>query len=68
MCVGNDCDGCGIKKQLEEDGFVGTCNENVITQIMESVSSVHHGSVEIKIQDSKVVQIDTLEKKRLTEK
>lgn len=67
MCVGSECVDCGVKKQLEHDGFVGTCNVKVISQIMESVSSVHHGSVEIKIQDSKVIQIDTLEKKRLKE-
>ena len=67
MSVGQDCIGCGVKKQLELDGLVGTCNVMVISQIMESILSVHHGSVEIKIQDSKVIQIDTLEKKRLKE-
>ncbi|MEW6682475.1 MAG: YezD family protein [Nitrospirota bacterium] len=34
---------------------------------MESIGEVKYGSVEIKIQDSKVVQIDVLEKRRLTE-
>jgi len=30
---------------LELDGLVGTCNVMVISQIMESILSVHHGSV-----------------------
>ena len=66
MCPGIECMDCLVKRQLDRDGFVGTCAVNVICQIMESIGSVRHGSVEIKIQDSKVVQIDTLDKKRLT--
>lgn len=67
MCVGRDCGECQVKKQLDHDGFVGTCSVIVVCRIMESIGEVKHGSVEIKIQDSKVVQIDVLEKRRLTE-
>lgn len=67
MCAGRDCGDCQVKRQLDRDGFVGICSVVVICQIMESIGTVRHGSVEIKIQDSKVIQIDTLEKKRLKE-
>ncbi|MFI5305283.1 MAG: YezD family protein [Nitrospiria bacterium] len=65
MCAGREVySDCEVKKQLEHDRFARTCNVMVVSQIMESVSSVHHGSVEIKIQDSKEIQIDLLVKKR----
>lgn len=67
MCATRECGECQVKKQLDHDGFVGTCSVMVICQIMESIASVRHGSVEIKIQDSRVVQIDVLDKKRLRE-
>lgn len=65
MCAGRECGDCQVKRQLDRDGFVGTCTVLIICEIMESIGSIRHGSVEVKIQDGKVVQIDLLEKKRL---
>lgn len=38
----------------------------LIEQILRAVRQVSYGHVQIVIQDSRVVQIETLEKKRLT--
>ncbi|MBI5406423.1 MAG: YezD family protein [Nitrospirae bacterium] len=56
---------CKVKVELDRKGSAGICDERIISEIVESIGQVHHGSVEIKIQDSRVVQIDTLEKRRL---
>jgi hypothetical protein len=37
----------------------------VLAEVLRALRRVRHGSVQIILQDSKVVQIDTLEKKRL---
>ena len=36
-----------------------------VGEIIRSICSIHHGNVQIIIQDSKVVQIDKTEKKRV---
>jgi hypothetical protein len=36
-----------------------------IEEIQEAVAKVRHGTVQLIIQDGRIVQIDTLEKKRL---
>ena len=36
-----------------------------IEEIQEAVEKVRHGTVQLIIQDGRIVQIDTLEKKRL---
>jgi hypothetical protein len=42
-----------------------TSNERAaLEEILKSIRKVKHGYVQIVIQDSKVVQVDTLEKKR----
>lgn len=37
----------------------------VVTEVLRAIRSVRHGSVQIVVQDGRVVQIDTTEKKRL---
>ena len=37
----------------------------VLTEVLTAMRSVRFGSVQITLQDGRVVQIDTLEKKRL---
>ena len=37
----------------------------VLNEVLQAIRSVRHGSVQIYVQDVRVVQIDTLEKKRL---
>lgn len=39
--------------------------EAVLNEVLLAIRAVRHGSVQIYVQDSRVVQIDTLEKKRL---
>jgi hypothetical protein len=39
--------------------------EAVLAEVLQAIRSLSHGSVQIYVQDSRVVQIDTLEKKRL---
>lgn len=36
----------------------------VLTEVLRGLRSVRHGSVQLVIQDGRVVQIETLEKKR----
>ncbi len=37
----------------------------VLAEVLQAIRSVRHGYVQITLQDARVVQIDTLEKKRL---
>lgn len=37
----------------------------VLTEVLAAMRRVRHGSVQLSIQDGKVVQIDTTEKRRL---
>jgi hypothetical protein len=37
----------------------------VLSEVLQAIRSVRHGYVQITLQDARVVQIDTLEKKRL---
>jgi hypothetical protein len=43
----------------------GAEDREVLRRILEAIRSVRHGQVQIIIQDSRVVQIDTTEKVRL---
>lgn len=36
----------------------------VLAEVLQAIRSVRHGYVQITLQDSRVVQIDTLEKRR----
>lgn len=36
----------------------------VLAEVLQAIRSVRHGYVQITLQDAKVVQIDTLEKRR----
>lgn len=38
----------------------------VLAEVLQAIRSVRHGYVQITLQDARVVQIDTLAKKRLT--
>ncbi len=42
-----------------------TSETAVLDEVLRAIRAVKHGYVQIILQDSKVVQIDTLEKKRL---
>lgn len=37
----------------------------VLAEVLRAIRAVRHGSVQIVLQDARVVQIDTTEKKRL---
>jgi len=39
--------------------------EHVVSAVLAAIRRIRHGSVQIVVQDSRVVQIDTLEKMRL---
>ena len=39
--------------------------QQVLAEVLQAIRSVRHGYVQITLQDARVVQIDTLEKKRL---
>ena len=45
---------------------IGIDDAKLLEEILRAVRSVSYGHVQIVIQDSRVVQIETLEKKRLT--
>ena len=38
--------------------------EIVLAEVLRAIRSLRHGSVQVIVQDGRVVQIDTLEKKR----
>ncbi len=39
--------------------------QRVLDEVLQAIRGMKHGYVQIIVQDSRVVQIDTLEKKRL---
>jgi hypothetical protein len=45
---------------------IQTDDTKLVEEILKAVRTVSYGHVQIVIQDSRVVQIETLEKKRLT--
>jgi hypothetical protein len=45
---------------------IQTDETKLVEEILKAVRTVSYGHVQIVIQDSRVVQIETLEKKRLT--
>jgi hypothetical protein len=40
--------------------------EKVVRAVLEALRRIRHGSVQVLVQDGRVVQIDTVEKTRLT--
>lgn len=61
-----DCADCKVRIELTRRNVAGICDKRIISDIVESISNVRFGSVEVKIQDSKVVQIDVLDKRRMS--
>lgn len=39
--------------------------ETVLAEVLRALRAIRYGSVQITLQDGRVVQVDTLEKKRL---
>jgi len=55
-----------LKSQDASLTSIATAHEQaVLTEVLTAMRSVRFGSVQITLQDGRVVQIDTLEKKRL---
>lgn len=55
------------ESRSETDGRrAAAADEDVLRQVLKAIRSVRFGQVQIIIQDSRVVQIDTTEKMRLT--
>jgi hypothetical protein len=42
--------------------------ELVVKAILDALRRIKHGSVQLVVQDSRVIQIDTVEKRRLADK
>lgn len=59
------CTDCKVRIELDMRGSSCGCTAKLIADILESIGSVRYGSVEVRIQDSKVVQIDTVAKRRI---
>lgn len=56
---------CGVKDTFDLSVLPASMTPQVMAQLIECIAQVRHGSVEIKIQDAKIVQIDTIEKRRM---
>ncbi len=55
-----------LKSQAGSQTSIATAHEQtVLAEVLTAMRSVRFGSVQITLQDGRVVQIDTLEKKRL---
>lgn len=54
--------------QKQETRYPEIINGVPVGEIIRSILSLHHGRVQIFVQDSKVIQIDKTEKKRLINK
>jgi hypothetical protein len=52
----------GAEPQMAQ---VNPRERQVLAEVLQAMRSVRHGYVQITLQDARVVQIDTLEKKRL---
>jgi hypothetical protein len=39
--------------------------QTVLSEVLQAIRRVHHGSVQVTVPGGKVIQIDTTEKKRL---
>jgi len=48
------------------EGFDAKFGQDAVEQILRALSDLTHGSVQIIVQDSKIVQIDKVEKVRLS--
>lgn len=46
-------------------GQIDPREQQVLAEVLQAIRSVQYGYVQITLQDARVVQIDTLEKKRL---
>ncbi len=60
-----ECAYCKTSRGIETERWPRHLSSEVLVQVIENIGRVCHGSVEIKIQDARIVQIDTLEKTRL---
>jgi len=49
----------------EETAAPDTRERRLLDEILQAIRKVRHGYVQVIIQDSKIIQIDTMEKKRL---
>lgn len=54
-----------VKNVFNVEALPGNLTPEIMGEVIECIGRVRYGSVEIKIQDEKVVQIDTVEKRRL---
>lgn len=55
-----------MSNETEQDMTqVNQRERQVLQEVLQAIRSVRHGYVQITLQDARVVQIDTLEKKRL---
>ncbi len=51
---------------MEQDAVAASSRERAVLQeVVKAIRKVRHGYVQIIVQDGQVVQIDTMEKKRL---
>jgi hypothetical protein len=51
---------------VAEAGVPANSDEKaILTEVLQAIRDVNHGSVQLYVQDGRVVQIDTLEKRRL---
>ena len=55
-------------KEKQKENYPEYINDVPVGEIIRSITDIHHGYVQIIIQDSKVVQIDKTEKKRIVHK
>ena len=55
-----------IKGETVNGNAGGTVNDSVLNDIAQAVKGIRYGSVQIHIQDGKVIQIDKISKVRLS--
>ena len=53
------------EKLAEPDAPPSDAERTVIAEVLRSLRRVRHGSVQLIVQDGRVIQIDTVEKRRL---
>ncbi len=55
-----------VREMLAPDGATVTpAEEEVLTEVLKSLRRLRHGSIALAVQDGRVVQIETTEKRRL---
>jgi hypothetical protein len=50
---------------MTDDRAISQAERAVLQEVLEAICRLRHGSVEVIVQDGKIVQIDTTEKRRL---